>query len=249
MSDEDIIDTDAPELVQADPPKQEPERPENHPEPSTALAERMKGVGISGGVVQFGSLADASDLAQLMAKGQQAVPPAFRRQPGMCLAVIFQAMQWRMNPFSLVQGAYVVNDRVAYEAKVLAAVIQANAPIVDVPSYTYDGQGDSRTCTVTFYLSAERTRTYTTPLLGKIHPKNSPLWKTDPDQQLAYFAVRAGARRYFPDIMLGAYDPEEVASIREANRPETSGLIDRIGGGGKAAGFSTNTVDEALTGK
>ena len=41
---------------------------------------------------------------------------------------------------------------------------------------------------------------YESPEIGKIPTKNSPLWKSDPAQQLFYFAARSLARRHFPDV-------------------------------------------------
>jgi hypothetical protein len=35
------------------------------------------------------------------------------------------------------------------------------------------------------------------------------MWTKQPDQQLVYFATRAWARRYAPEVMLGVYAPEE----------------------------------------
>lgn len=45
--------------------------------------------------------------------------------------------------------------------------------------------------------------------------RNSPLWATDPRQQLAYLAVKRWSRLYAPDVILGVYTPDE---LDEANR-------------------------------
>jgi len=42
--------------------------------------------------------------------------------------------------------------------------------------------------------------------------KNSPLWKSDPDQQLGYYSARSWARRHFPELLLGVYTQEEMAA-------------------------------------
>src|SRR5690606_11704129 len=41
-------------------------------------------------------------------------------------------------------------------------------------------------------------------------PKNSPLWKNDPDQQHSYYSLRAGARRHCPEVILGMFDVDEL---------------------------------------
>jgi hypothetical protein len=55
---------------------------------------------------------------------------------------------------------------------------------------------------------------YTTPAIGSITTKNSPLWKSDPQQQLGYFAARSWARRHTPEVILGVYDREEAEQFQ-----------------------------------
>lgn len=151
------------------------------------------------------------ELAQLMAKAGPAVPKAFRGAPGLCAAVIFQALHWRANPFSLASLAYVVNDKVAYEAKVIHAAIEAFAPLKAPLHGVYAGEGQTRKLTVYgFVRGAEERKDYETPILSEITPKNSPLWKSDPDQQLWYYATRGWARRWAPGVILGILTPEEA---------------------------------------
>jgi len=54
-----------------------------------------------------------------------------------------------------------------------------------------------------------------TLLLAQATVRNSPLWATDPRQQLAYLAVKRWARLYAPDVILGVYTPDE---LEEGNR-------------------------------
>lgn len=46
-------------------------------------------------------------------------------------------------------------------------------------------------------------------LLVQASVRNSPLWATDPKQQLAYLAVKRWTRLYAPDVILGVYTPDE----------------------------------------
>ena len=52
-------------------------------------------------------------------------------------------------------------------------------------------------------------------LLVQASVRNSPLWATDPKQQLAYLAVKRWTRLYSPDVILGVYTPDE---LDEGNR-------------------------------
>lgn len=52
--------------------------------------------------------------------------------------------------------------------------------------------------------------------------RNSPLWVSNPKQQIAYLAVKYWARLYCPEVILGVYTPDEVEvrTEREINPPE-----------------------------
>jgi hypothetical protein len=47
-------------------------------------------------------------------------------------------------------------------------------------------------------------------LLVQASVRNSPLWATDPKQQLAYLAVKRWSRLYSPDVILGVYSNDEL---------------------------------------
>lgn len=199
----------------------------------TAIAERTT-FGVTGGIA-VDSLPQVVDFAKLMCQAKQGVPKPFRNEPGLCLAVAMQALRWGMDPFGVCQNAYVVNDKVAYEAKVIKAAIDQNAPLTEPLDFTYTGSGDTRVCVcIGKFRNAEGnivSRLYETPQLGKIHPKNSPLWKTDPDQQLAYFAARAWGRRHTPGVMLGVVSRDELqdqGSMINAAPVASSGMAKRF---------------------
>lgn len=169
------------------------------------------------GGLTFANMGEVVEFAKLMAKSQVAVPKHLRDNPGACLAVTMQAVEWRMSPFAVANKSYSVNDRLAYESQLMQAVILQRAPIIGRIRFTYDGQGTSRTCTATAVLrDGTGEVSYTSPMIGAIKVKNSPLWSQDPDQQLSYYAGRNLARRYFPDVLLGIYAEDE---LREDERP------------------------------
>jgi hypothetical protein len=58
-------------------------------------------------------------------------------------------------------------------------------------------------------------------LLVQASVRNSPLWATDPKQQLAYLAVKRWARLYAPDVILGVYSPDELEDGRQPMRDIT----------------------------
>lgn len=163
------------------------------------------------GGASFESMTQVMEFAKLMSVSNLAIPKHLRGNPGACLAITLQALEWRMSPFAVANKSYSVNDRIAYESQLVQAVILQRAPIKGRFRYDYAGQGESRACTVTATLADGTGEvSYTSPPFGKIQPKNSPLWKIDHDQQQAYYTGRAFCRRYFPDVLLGIYDLDEI---------------------------------------
>lgn len=74
-------------------------------------------------------------------------------------------------------------------------------------------------------------------LLKPVTVRNSPVWKSDPRQQIAYLAVKRWSRLYCPDVILGVYTPDELATPEEKNinpappgRRGTESLLSRLQG-------------------
>lgn len=164
----------------------------------------------STGQLAFTNVNEMMEVAKLMSLSQVAVPKHLRENPGACLAVVIQASTWQMSPFAVANKSYSVNDRLSYEAQMVNAVILNRAPIVGRFKISYEGEGERLTCTVVAKGTDGDEYPYTSPEIGKIPVKNSPLWKSDPKQQLFYYSSRALCRRHFPDVLLGVYTPEEM---------------------------------------
>ena len=164
------------------------------------------------------------EVADLMATGGVLVPKAFRGQRELCLGVAYQAALWGTDPIATINKAYVVNDRIAYEAQLINAIVLGH--LESRPKYTYQGAGATRQCRVVATPKGSGERDYTSPQVGQVKVKNSPLWVTDPDQQLSYMCIRAWARRHMPDVLLGIYAVEELQqiSIRDVTPPPPADL-------------------------
>lgn len=180
------------------------------------LITRNQSVSISGGQKGMSivpeTFAQVMEFAAAMAVANVAIPKHLRGSEGACMAVAMQAFEWGMSPFAVANKSYSVNDRIAYEAQLIAAVVNTRSGIQGRLKYKYSGEGDTRQCTVIGIIDGEAAE-YTSPLFSKIHPKNSPLWKSDPDQQLGYYSARAWARRHVPEVILGVYDRDEIETV------------------------------------
>jgi hypothetical protein len=163
----------------------------------------------SGGLA-FQNADQAMNFARMMAVSSVAVPKHLRGNPGACLAVVIQAIEWRLSPYAVANKSYSVNDRLAFESQLIQAVILQRAPIEGRLKVEYTGDGEQRVCRVWATLQNGDVVDYTSPPRGRITPQNSPLWKSDPDQQHFYYAARALCRRHFPDVLLGIYAKDEL---------------------------------------
>lgn len=215
--------------------------------------DQAAGLKLGGGhIVEIKSVAEARDFAMLMATADIALPKHLRNRPGVCLAVVIQAAQWKADPFQVANKSYSVNDRLAYEAQLYAALLLSSGLIKGRPRYSYEGEtGSTRRCTVTLTLAdGSGTLEYTSPPVSKIQPKNSPLWKTDEDQQLGYYSIRACGRRDFPDVLLGFVTTDDVAELPADTPPPAAPVksstvqkLDALAGVARAT--ATEAVEEA----
>ena len=157
------------------------------------------------------SFSEVVQFAELMSKCSF-VPKHLRNRPADCMAVCMQALRWEMDPFSVAQKTYFVSEGSApgYEAQLISAVIHSRAPLEGRLSVTWTGEAAGLVCKVSGKFRGDPQPKLKTCKLANIKTKNSPLWAADPEQQLAYYTVRAWARLYCPDIIMGVYTREEL---------------------------------------
>jgi hypothetical protein len=195
-------------------------------------------------------------LATIMASGRSTIPKHLQGNSGDCMAVIMQAMSWRMNPFAVAQKTHLVNGALGFEAQLINAAILSSGLLQGRPMFTWAGDwsrvignykeypskhkegetyrrlastpADEKGCAVTISatLKGEDKPRELMLLLTQAGVRNSPLWADDPRQQLAYLAIKRWARLYVPDVILGVYSPDELAEVRPGERD--MGVVDEI---------------------
>jgi len=154
------------------------------------------------------SLNEALALSQQMASAKL-VPAALQKSPGDCLLVIEQAMRWGMSPFAAAQEVSVIQGKLMYSGKIVAAAVQSAGILSGRLSYEYSGEAEERAVTVSGTLRGESVPRSVTVAWKDAVTQNG-IWKKQPDQQLAYHGARVWARRHVPEVMLGVYSPEEM---------------------------------------
>jgi hypothetical protein len=204
-------------------------------------------ISTTGLILDNNSMDSMVRMAELMAGGRATIPVHLQKNTSDCLAVVSQAMQWRMNPFAVAQKTHVVNGALGYEAQLVNAVIQSSGvtlgrfvyewfgpweaiigktKVIDMPAKEgkkayqfrvpdYDMRAENGCgIRVSATLKGESEPRVLELLLVQASVRNSPLWATDPKQQLAYLAVKRWTRLFAPDVILGVYTPDELEEIR-----------------------------------
>jgi hypothetical protein len=141
------------------------------------------------------------ELAKQMATSKLSVPEHLRGNIGDCLAIITQAMLWNMNPFAVAQKTHVVSGRLGYEAQLVIAVVQNSGAIRGAFHFESRGEGAAVETRAGAVLRGETEITWGEWLsAASVTTKNSPLWKTNPRQQMSYLQAKNWSRLYCPQI-------------------------------------------------
>ncbi|MBS7811177.1 recombinase RecT [Roseococcus pinisoli] len=155
------------------------------------------------------NLSEAMRLADMMCRGSL-VPKALQGSPSDCLMVIEQASRWNMSPFAVAQSTSVIQGKLMFEGKLVAAAIQSCGILDGRLDYEFAGDGEERTCTCTGRIRGE-TKPKTAAVKLKDVKTTNQMWAKQPDQQLIYSVSRVWGRRWAPEVMLGVYAPEEFS--------------------------------------
>lgn len=152
-----------------------------------------------------------------------------------CFRVVNQAMRWGMDPFAVVDETYVVNGRLGYQGKLVAAVINTRTAYRLKPVYsTQTGKafaaviigasGPIEGPDMELLRGAAESDEAFRKALPKLHEKDilairisveqaattNKMWTSDPEQKLFYSGATKWARRYFPEVLLGVLSEDEV---------------------------------------
>ncbi len=183
------------------------------PEQGRSLAEiRRQPLVVSSDMQLFdtGKFEHMQRIAAAMSQARL-VPKHFWQSPGDCLQVVEQASRWAMSPFAVAQKTFVIDGKLGYEAQLIAAAVNSSHILQERLDHRYEGSGADLVCIVSGRLRGEsKMREKKSPPIKNIRIKNSPLWQTDPEQQLLYWTQRAWARAHCSDVLLGVYTPDEL---------------------------------------
>lgn len=145
-----------------------------------------------------------------------------------CFLVVNQAVRWGMDPFGVAQCVSVVNGKLCYEGKLIAAVLDAKLGIKLVPKYNENTGNDLG---VEISGIDENGEILQNPATGQPLTIEGTVgeWRTSRSgspwadaknhkRMLMYRGCREWARMYRPAIMLGVYAPDELDDLASASR-------------------------------
>lgn len=198
-------------------------------------------------ILDSASMESMLRVADLMASSRVTIPDHLKKSPGDCMAVVMQAMQWKMNPFAVAQKTHLSQGgALGYEAQLINAVIVATGAIKEEPEFEFIGdwskvlgkveERKSEKSGGKYYVAAysksdedglgvicrvtmaSGNKREIRVMMSQCYPRFSTQWATDPQQQITYVAVRKIARRYAPGAILGVYTPEELDEMPPSPR-------------------------------
>jgi hypothetical protein len=165
-------------------------------------------------ILEGATLDKMYQVADSLANSRISVPEHLRGNVGDCLAIVTQAMLWNMNPFAVAQKTHIVSGRLGYEAQLVNAVLQNSGAVRGLPVYEYRGDGAALECRVGFAPRGGGEVVFGEWLRSSdVTTKNSPLWKTNPKQQLGYLQIKNWARAFVPGAILGVYSVDELEDM------------------------------------
>lgn len=164
------------------------------------------------------------------------VPPAFQKSPADLFLVMNTCERFGFDLFLTIGECFVTQGKVGFSGKMAAAMINASGRLAERLSYTYTGEGDDRTITVSGRLHGESEPRTVEVRLGNVKTTNAQ-WTRQPDQQLGYSGARTWGRRHLSEVMLGMNFDDEVTDMVDVT-PATPRVVI------STQNLSTSTVAE-----
>lgn len=183
----------------------------------------MQHVGAGTFLPDFSDMQQVMEFASLMAGAGVMVGHAVRGNPGACMAVTMISARFNLDPFMLSSKAYITKNKagvevLAWEAQAINAMIMGAGVLEEDLDYEFLGEGVDRQVRVFGKLKgAEKGREILSNRIKDIKVKNSPLWTSEPDQQLSYYGSRLWVRRHAPAVLMGIYAPDEMSESTMRN--------------------------------
>lgn len=161
-----------------------------------------------------------------------------------CFLIVNQALRWKMDPFAVAPETYSVGGKLAFQGKLVAALVNSRAGLKRNLNYQFSGSGAERALRVVGEFENENTEREAIVVLKDVRTKNE-MWTKDPDQKLIYTGAIKWARRHCPEVLLGVLTDDDLERIQERTidvhaehrreRPSLDDLAERLTQSSEAA--------------
>lgn len=141
-----------------------------------------------------------------------------------CLMVVNQALRWGFDPFAVAPETYVVGNKLGFQGKLVAAVVNVRAGLIHALKYEHSGEGDNRTVKVIGQFEGESEPRTVECVLKNVRTSND-MWRKDPDQKLCYTGAIKWARRHCPQVILGVLTDDDLEQMERTAAIQTNARL------------------------
>lgn len=156
------------------------------------------------------TLSEAKELSTMLA-GARTIPEALQKSPADVMAIVMAGAELGLHPMQSIRALVLIKGKPTLSADAMGALVKARRDVCaylvvkhsDGTRATYETQriGDPSPTTMGFTIEEARAAGL-----------NGDNWKRFPAAMLRARALSAICRAVYPDLLLGVYDPEELAT-------------------------------------
>ena len=133
-----------------------------------------------------------------------------------CVLIANQALKWGTDPVAIMGETYVVGGKLAFQGKLVAAIVNKLGGLSKRLSYEFSGEGNKMAVTVSGQLIGEDEPRQVSLKLSDAKTDNA-MWNKDPQQKLCYSGAVRWARRHCPEVLLGIIAEDEPIVTLDAS--------------------------------
>lgn len=152
------------------------------------------------------------------------VPTQYRGKQADCFIAIQMSVRMSFDPLMFMQNTYIVGGKLAMEAKISIALVNARGPFASPIQYRLEGLGDTRQCTAYASLRdsgelCEATVTWKMVEAEGWNKRSGSKWNTMPDLMFQYRSATFLGRLFCPECLMGLRTVDEMEDIDAAPTP------------------------------
>lgn len=168
------------------------------------------------------SLAEAKELATTLSSART-IPESLQKSPADCMAIIMAGAELGLAPMQSIRALVLIKGKPTLSADAMGALVKSRRDVCEYlllkhsdavkATYATKRAGDPEPTTMSFTIDEAKAA----GLAGNDN------WRKFPAAMLRARALSAICRAVYPDLLLGVYDPDELAAEpRDVTPPRAS---------------------------